>query len=101
MARVFPNWQELYGQQPTTQLPWFYPDPIQFLVDDVLASRLDGNFDVIFDRGCFHVLEPEDRARYVETVSALLEPQGHLFLKCFQGPTRAALPTSKLCSRIV
>ena len=27
--------------------------------DDILATRLSGPFDLIFDRGCFHVLPPE------------------------------------------
>jgi 2-polyprenyl-3-methyl-5-hydroxy-6-metoxy-1,4-benzoquinol methylase len=29
--------------------------------DDVLDTRLDQQFDLIFDRGCFHVLAPERR----------------------------------------
>src|SRR5580692_7646678 len=45
---------------------------VDFVQDDVLASRLSGPFDVIFDRGCFHVLSPEQRAGYVETIHRLL-----------------------------
>ena len=63
--------------------------------DDILASRLAGQFDIIFDRGCFHVLPPERRADYVGTVTGLLRPGGSYFLKCFssrqpgtQGPHR-------------
>ena len=55
---------------------------ICFAVDDVLASRLNGPFDIAFDRGCFHVLAPSDRPRYVETIAKLLEPHGCFFLKC-------------------
>jgi len=34
---------------------------IDFVVDDILNSKLKANeFDYIFDRGCFHVLPPED-----------------------------------------
>ncbi len=29
--------------------------------DDILSTRLTGPFDLIFDRGCFHVLPPERR----------------------------------------
>ncbi len=68
---------------------------VTFVQDDVLASRLSGPFDADFDRGCFHVLAPEQRARYVETVHRLLAPSGWLFLKTFshlqpgdQGPHR-------------
>ena len=32
--------------------------PVTFVQDDVLASRLTGSFDVVFDRGCFHVIDP-------------------------------------------
>jgi len=51
--------------------------------DDILDTRLDRQFDLIFDRGCFHVLEPERRLDYVRIVSDLLKPGGYLFLKCF------------------
>ena len=63
--------------------------------DDILATRLSGQFDLIFDRGCFHVLPPERRPDYVSTVAGLLKPGAYLFLKCFsqlqpgtQGPHR-------------
>jgi cyclopropane fatty-acyl-phospholipid synthase-like methyltransferase len=51
--------------------------------DDILDTRLDRQFDLIFDRGCFHVLAPERREDYVRTVSDLLKTGGYLFLKCF------------------
>ena len=63
--------------------------------DDVLDTQRDQQFDVIFDRGCFHVLPPERRQEYVSLVGSLLKTGGHLFLKCFsrlqpgeQGPYR-------------
>jgi 2-polyprenyl-3-methyl-5-hydroxy-6-metoxy-1,4-benzoquinol methylase len=63
--------------------------------DDILASQLAGPFDLIFDRGCFHVLPAERRPDYVSTVAGLLKPGGYFFLKCFshiqpgtQGPNR-------------
>ena len=63
--------------------------------DDILSSRLTGPFDLIFDRGCFHVLPPERRQEYISTVAGLLKPGGFFFLKCFsqlqpgtQGPNR-------------
>jgi 2-polyprenyl-3-methyl-5-hydroxy-6-metoxy-1,4-benzoquinol methylase len=51
--------------------------------DDILDTRLDRPFDLIFDRGCFHVLAPERRQDYVRIVSGLLKTGGYLFLKCF------------------
>jgi cyclopropane fatty-acyl-phospholipid synthase-like methyltransferase len=63
--------------------------------DDILSSRLIGPFDLIFDRGCFHVFPPERRQDYISTVAGLLKPGGFFFLKCFsqlqpgtQGPNR-------------
>ncbi|MCA9234648.1 MAG: methyltransferase domain-containing protein [Planctomycetales bacterium] len=63
--------------------------------DDLLATQLTGPFDLIFDRGCFHVLPPERRLDYLQTVANWLAPGGRLLLKCFsraqpgeQGPHR-------------
>jgi cyclopropane fatty-acyl-phospholipid synthase-like methyltransferase len=68
---------------------------ITFVQDDVLATKLTGPFDVVFDRGCFHVLAPEHRPGYAETMHRLLAPAGWLFVKTFsheqpgeQGPYR-------------
>lgn len=69
---------ELYLQQQIEQ-----PPLITWLADDILNTGLSGPFDLIFDRGCFHVLPPATRPQYVATVSKLLESGGHLFLKCF------------------
>ncbi|MDV3002482.1 MAG: hypothetical protein N5P05_004137 (plasmid) [Chroococcopsis gigantea SAG 12.99] len=61
--------------------------------DDILDSRISGSFEVIVDRGCFHVLPPERRQDYVEVVAGLVEPSGHLLLKCFSHlETREAGP---------
>ena len=54
-----------------------------FVQDDILATRLTGPFDVVFDRGCFHILSPEQRPAYVQTMHRLLGPSGWLFLKTF------------------
>lgn len=68
---------------------------ISFQQDDILHSRLEQSFDLIVDRGCFHVLPPHSYATYVQTVANLLKPKSYLFLKCFshletreQGPYR-------------
>jgi cyclopropane fatty-acyl-phospholipid synthase-like methyltransferase len=68
---------------------------IIWVQDDILDTRLDQQFDLIFDRGLFHVLAPERREDYVRIVSGFLKTGGYLFLKCFsrlqlgeQGPYR-------------
>lgn len=71
---------------------------IDFRQDDILHSRLQGPYDFIFDRGCFHVLPPQSEMPYVEAVCKLLRGHGHLFLKTFSrqekhhhGPKRYTL----------
>ena len=143
--RPFPNWLEIYRDQPVEQMPWYYPEldpdlaralgarglshgraldlgtgpgtqayalaalgfdvtasdlsphavelgrkgsatrglPIAFVQDDILNTQLPGGFDVVFDRGCFHVFAPSLRARYVQAVRGLVAASGTFFLKCF------------------
>ena len=47
---------------------------IGFMQDDVLNSALDRQFDLIVDRGCFHIFPAERRADYARTVYRLLKP---------------------------
>ena len=58
---------------------------VNFIVDDILNSKLkDNEFDYIFDRGCFHVLLPADRQKYISKIKQILKKDnGILFLKCF------------------
>ena len=73
---------------------------INFLVDDILNSKFkDNEFDYIFDRGCFHVLLPSDRQKYISKIKQILKAKGILFLKCFsdkeprqEGPYKFSLP---------
>jgi SAM-dependent methyltransferase/3-polyprenyl-4-hydroxybenzoate decarboxylase len=53
----------------------------QFLVDDVRDSKLDGEFDVVVDRGCFHTLEASGIEAYVDTVRKHTRPGSLLILK--------------------
>jgi len=57
---------------------------IDFHVDNILDSKLDGPFDLIIDRGVFHCFADEDhRQAYLATLRRLLAPGGILLLKCF------------------
>jgi SAM-dependent methyltransferase len=56
---------------------------VSFVVDDVTNSQLAGTFQLVLDRGCFHVLAPDKRAGYAATLARLVEPGGFFFLKCF------------------
>ena len=53
---------------------------INFVVDDILHSGFkESEFDFVFDRGCFHVISPNDRLRYVHEVNRILKEGGFLF----------------------
>ena len=57
---------------------------VNFVRDDFVTSKLpDESFDHILDRGCFHVLKPSQRQKYVEQIKRILDRKGILFLKCF------------------
>lgn len=56
---------------------------VDFRADDILESSLEGPFDLILDRGCFHVLPPKLRGAYVEQIARLTSPRGLVFLKTF------------------
>ena len=67
-----------------------------FLVMNALALKdIPEVFDSVIDSGLFHVFSDEDRKRYVEGLTTVLNPGGRLFLMCFsdeepgtQGPRR-------------
>ncbi|XSG84133.1 MAG: nitroreductase family protein [Methylohalobius sp. ZOD2] len=56
---------------------------VHFVRDDILTTALDEMFDLIVDRGIFHIFPPEAHADYLESLDKLLEPGGYLLLKCF------------------
>lgn len=56
---------------------------IDFVLDDILKSTLTGPFDLVIDRGCFHVLPPGERPRFATAIRQMLGQGGLLFLKTF------------------
>ncbi len=65
-----------------------YHVKIKFLVDDILETKLKSNqFDFILDRGVFHTLEADERAKYVRNVRRILKRDGIYFMKCFSTKT--------------
>ncbi|MAG47877.1 SAM-dependent methyltransferase [archaeon] len=65
---------------------------IDFKVDDILDTKIRKKFDYISDRGCFHVLDPEQRETYIKNVHSLLNKKGYLFLKCFSHKEKSLKP---------
>jgi len=76
-----------------------HPTPV-FVVDDILRTSLpERSFDVIVDRGCFHILDPKEYVQYLRGVQALMRPKARFFLKvlsteqgdCDFGPLRFSM----------
>lgn len=56
----------------------------RFEVADALhLERLGETFGTVIDSGLFHVFDDADRARYVTSLAAVLEPGGSYFMMCF------------------
>ncbi len=66
-----------------------YPDT-RFAADDITDSTLTETFDIVLDRGCFHVLDEDARTGYLNSVHRLLVPRGLLWLKVMstENPSR-------------
>jgi SAM-dependent methyltransferase len=59
-----------------------------FEVGDVLAlDRLGRTFATVIDSGVFHVFDDADRARYVMSLGAIVDPGGVVHLLCFSEHT--------------
>jgi SAM-dependent methyltransferase/3-polyprenyl-4-hydroxybenzoate decarboxylase len=73
--------------------------PIVWMEDDVTRTKLRGEFDVVHDRGCLHVLPPEKCAAYVDAVRDFTKEGGWLILKCHAPGGAADVGTHKFTSR--
>ena len=59
-----------------------------FEVGDVLAlDRLGRTFATVIDSGVFHIFDDADRARYVMSLGAVVDPGGVVHLMCFSEHT--------------
>ncbi len=69
---------------------------ITFVVGDILKDKIPhGPFDLVFDRGCFHVFDmPEDRSALAEIIRNQLNPGGYWFsiIGSTDGPRRDSGP---------
>jgi cyclopropane fatty-acyl-phospholipid synthase-like methyltransferase len=58
-------------------------DP-RFIVADALELESGGDtYDTVLDCGLFHVFDDGDRARFVRSLSSIVEPDGRYFMLCF------------------
>jgi SAM-dependent methyltransferase len=68
---------------------------IVWLRDDVTDSRLSGEFEVVLDRACLHLLPSERAPAYAAAVARLTAPGGALILKTHdpgEGASRGTTP---------
>jgi cyclopropane fatty-acyl-phospholipid synthase-like methyltransferase len=57
---------------------------VDFRVADALDLRaLGAIYDTVLDCGLFHVFDDEQRARYVRSLAAVVNPGGTYFMLCF------------------
>ena len=64
----------------------------RFESGDVLEiARFGITFDTIIDVGMFHVLDDDDRRRYVDSLASVTEPGGTCYLMCFSDRQPGAL----------
>jgi SAM-dependent methyltransferase len=77
----------------------------RFETADFLAEPTDtGPFDLVYDRGCFHVFAEDDvRAKFAEKVADSLSPNGiwHSLLGSTDGPPRDAGPPRRSAREVV
>jgi 2-polyprenyl-3-methyl-5-hydroxy-6-metoxy-1,4-benzoquinol methylase len=56
---------------------------IEFFVGDVLDLKEKDRYDFIFDRGCFHHIQNEDKPKFVRRIYRLLSTGGRYQLMAF------------------
>ncbi len=55
-----------------------------FIFDDIRNTQLSAqSFDIILDRGCFHVLAADERPSYIASLRHLSATAGYFIVKCF------------------
>ncbi len=57
---------------------------VPFIVESFLDLSFESNiFDFVFDMGCFHHVEPEDREKFITGIHRVLKRSGLYMLTCF------------------
>lgn len=56
---------------------------IDYQVGDAIRQTPEGPFDLVFDRGFLHTLEPAERSTWRGAVVRALRPGGSVVVKCF------------------
>lgn len=57
---------------------------INFLAESFIELPFsDGMFDFVWDMGCFHHVETDERSTFIQDVNRVLKPSGAYMLTCF------------------
>ena len=54
-----------------------------FVADALELESSSDRYATVLDCGLFHVFDDRDRARFVNSLAATVEPDGHYFMLCF------------------
>jgi SAM-dependent methyltransferase len=69
---------------------------VRFLCGDAFTLEL-GEYDFVYDSGCFHHLPPHRRVSYLSLLDRCLKPGGYLGLACFAaGAMGSEVPDAEL-----
>ncbi|MGB3443449.1 MAG: class I SAM-dependent methyltransferase [Actinophytocola sp.] len=69
---------------------------VRFLCGDAFSLEL-GEYDLVYDSGCFHHLPPHRRVSYLALLGRCLKPGGHFALACFAaGSMGSEVPDEEL-----
>ena len=69
---------------------------VRFLCGDAFTLEL-GEYDFVYDSGCFHHLPPHRRVSYLSLLDRCLKPGGHLGIACFAaGAMGSEVPDAEL-----
>lgn len=73
--------------------------PARFLVADMLDIDDLGPFDTVVDCAFFHVLDDDERRRYVATLRRIVRPGGSCFLLCFSDREPGGWPPRRVSTQ--
>ena len=73
--------------------------PARFLVGNLLDIDDLGPFDTVVDCAFFHVLDDDERRRYVETLRRIVRPGGSCFLLCFSDREPGGWPPRRVSAQ--
>lgn len=76
--------------------------PLAFLWDDITRSNFEANqFDLVFDRGCFHSICCFAGVEYAQNVSRIIKPGGWLVIKAMSAKETRFVDYNKIGNQTI